>query len=155
MANVTGYRATTTFRYLDQSDFCDHVSHGDVSNAVGEFYEDDSFGPVGIYIVCAACRDKCLESQGNEPKVCHDCRMTVLHKDTITWKWYDFDSRQGDEPLVICNGCCVLPTHIARVDNDTRNYREEMGYEDEDDRDDDDQDDDRDRFDVEDELLGM
>jgi hypothetical protein len=155
MANVTGFRATTTFRHLASSDFCDHVSFEDHSNAVGEFYEDDSFGPVGRYIVCAACRDKALEAAGNEPEVCHDCRLTVLHKDTIAWKWYDFDSRQGDEPLVICNGCCVLPTHIARVDNDTRNYREEMGYEDDLEDEDDGDEDDHGRMDIEDELLGM
>lgn len=152
MANRMGYTAATKFQYLDQSDFCDHTSYEDHSKAVGYFYEEDSFGLVGALIVCAECRDKTKEQEGNEKVVCHDCRMTVLHKNVVEWKWYDFDFKQGDEPTIVCNDCCVLPTHIARVDNDNANYRQEMGH---DDSDDDTADDEEQYQDDEDRLLGM
>jgi len=128
MANATGFRATKTFNCLAESDYCEHCSAEDLSKAVGYFYENDSHGPVGRYIVCAECRQEGEEAEGNQPTCCHDCKLTVLVKDTIAWKWYDFYAAQGDEPVIICKACAVLPTHIKRVERDNADYVAEFGH---------------------------
>lgn len=130
MANATGFRATKTFSYLEESDFCEHCSAKDLSKAVGYFYEDDSCGPVGRYIVCAVCRDENKEAEGNQSTCCHDCKLTVLTKDTINWKWYDFYAPQGDELLVICKDCQSKEVHVKRVAKDQADYESEFGIED-------------------------
>lgn len=139
MANQTGFRATTNFTKEDKecSDYCPHVSHKKLKHAVGYFYERDSCGPVAQYIVCESCRVKCQEQEDNQEVVCHDCKQTVLVKNSIEWKWYDFYAPQGDEPIIICNDCRKLQKHIDRVAKDTRDYNEEFGHDDVDDHDDD------------------
>jgi len=133
MANQTGYRATTKFPHLDSSDFCGHVSHADHSKAVGYFYEEDSFGPVGHYIVCAECRDK-IKNEAQQANVCcHDCCLTVKVKDSISWTPYDYYPAQGDVPTIVCNNCVGLFKHQQRVAIDAADYKAEFGCNDDDD----------------------
>lgn len=140
MANQTGYRATKTFTYLEESDYCDHCSATDLSKAVGYFYENDSCGPVFRHIVCEECRAVCQKAEDEQPVMCHDCKLTVLVKDTINWRWYDFYAAQGDEPLVICKDCQGKETHIKRVARDREDYLHEFPEHDHDDQDDHDED---------------
>jgi len=144
MANQTGYRATTKFPHLESSDFCDHTSYDDHSKAVGYFYEEDSFGPVGHYIVCEGCRDK-IKLEARETIVCcHDCRLTVKTKDSISWTPYDYYPAQGDLPTIVCTACTTLPKHQERVARDKADYDNEFPNDSFDDCDDDGRDDDDD-----------
>lgn len=128
MANVTGFHYTKDFSKEDKecSDYCPHVSHKKLKHAVGYFYERDSFGPVQQYIVCEACRVKCQDQEDNKQVLCHDCNLTVLAKDAIRWKWYDFYAAQGDEPLTICSCCQKADKHIQRVKRDRADYEYEF-----------------------------
>lgn len=117
MANTTGFRATQTFHYKEEADYCDHCSMEDLSKAVGYYYEEDSCGPVFIHIVCAECRTKIDETAGEQDTTCHDCLQTVKVKDTIEWRGYDFDPRDGDEPCIVCSCCKEQPRHLKRVEN--------------------------------------
>lgn len=119
-------------------DRCEHLQDGDHSHTATE--ERDSFGGDGYYHMCEACANKMKEEEDNQTVVCKDCKSSVLVKDTITWKWYDFYAPQGDIPLVICKTCANGPKHQERVDRDRRDYEWEFGGDDQDDQDDQDYD---------------
>lgn len=132
MATQTGYRATTKFPHLDSSDFCGHTSHADHNKAVGYFYEEDSFGPVGHYIVCAECRDKMKHEEQQALVCCYDCKLSVMAKDSISWTPYDYYPAQGDVPTVVCTACTEQPKHQQRVARDNADYQAEFGCDDDD-----------------------
>lgn len=129
MANQTGFSTTTKFsdEVRDGADLCDHVTAEDLSNAVGYFYERDSFGLVGAYICCQACTDAGKNAEAEELVCCDDCKLSFPRKQTIAWKWYDFYAAQGDEPTIVCDTCQDADKHKARVAQDQRNYNEEFG----------------------------
>lgn len=111
------------------ADMCEHVS-ADYSVATNWQSENDSFGVVGKYIFCAECWKKEEERLNAEEVVCTDCRQTVQQKDSIEWKWYDFDRMQGDEPQIICKTCVERDKHKQRVANDNEKRRVELGDDD-------------------------
>lgn len=136
MANREGYTSTKRFDYLEESDFCPHVTADNLKEAVGYFYENDSFGPVYRLIVCKDCKEA-QQAIADEAEVnCIDCLKAVATKNVLFWKWYDFDFNQGDEPLRVCHDCVKGGEHKARVAKDNTDYNSEMGYEDTDDCDD-------------------
>lgn len=146
MANETGFRATKSFtrEILEGSDYCEHCTEKDLSKAVGYFFERDSFGLVGAYIVCQPCREESEAAEGEQDTTCFDCKQTVKVKDTIQWRWYDFHAPQGDEPLTICTACQAADHHKQRLAKDKQDYEQEFGIGDyaDDDIDDDEFDDD-------------
>ena len=115
MANTEGYLSTKRFTKLECADFCEHCSADDLSKAVGYYYERDSFGLVSQYIVCEPCRLANEEAHGNQPTNCHDCGKTVLIKDTIEWKSYDFVMEVYEEPIEICTECQCGEKHQKRI----------------------------------------
>jgi len=89
--------------------------------------EDDSFGPVGRFVMCEPCY-KAKHDEDEEMTFCHDCKKTEKAKETIKWRWYDFYAEQGDEALVICRECWKAPRHQDRMANDRAERDEEDGY---------------------------
>lgn len=107
-----------------RSDKCEHVD-ANPSVAYAVQTEDDSFGPVGRYIICKACYDDSKAAEGNRTVICHDCKQPKLAMNTINWKWYDFYDEQGDEPIIVCNDCMKGPAHKQRVQEDRRDRERE------------------------------
>jgi hypothetical protein len=105
------------------NDTCEHILKPEDLHVV--LYENDSFGNEGR-AVCKVCYNK-IKEEDNVEVVCCDCLNVFLAKDTIEWKWYDFYTPQGDEPLIICNSCKCLPKHLKRIERDARMYKEEFG----------------------------
>ena len=105
---------------------CDHVV-ADPSLLVSVSFENDSFGREG-YCVCEECRQKQQEEEGAEIVCCHDCGQKFPKKETIAWKWYDFYAPQGDEPMIICNGCRTKEQHRERVQSDRQEQQAEEEY---------------------------
>lgn len=101
----------------DLADRCPHVE-ADPSLAVRTLGEQDSFGPVHRYVVCAACSAQAHAQRMEEKYTCEDCGKAFPLKDGIRWRWYDFYEAQGDEALPICNACRVLPKHRDRMKRD-------------------------------------
>lgn len=115
-------------KQFDQDGGCEHAEK-DINLAQVVRREMDSFGPVSSYVCCKACDDKAAEEEDNQEVGCQDCKMVVKKKDTISWRWYDFYAAQGDEAVVICNACRVLPKHLDRVARDDQDRRAEFGDE--------------------------
>lgn len=113
-------------KLFDQDGGCEHAE-ADINVAAYVLRENDSFGTVGSYVCCEACKDKAKEEEDNETYVCADCKETKPQKDGIQWKWYDFYPAQGDTPLFICNCCRSKEKHQTRVAADQRAYSEEFG----------------------------
>lgn len=130
MANTTGFKATTTFGddVMVGTDFCEHVKEDDLSQAVGFFYERDSFGWVFTEICCQACKDKVKAEEAEVLVTCADCALPHPRKSTSEWKWYDFYAAQGDEPTIICNGCWSAEKHQQRMARDQQDYNAEFGH---------------------------
>lgn len=99
----------------DLEDLCEHVEQ-DHSLAHWMFCEDDSFGPVGRYIVCKECKTEMKEAADNEEELCYDCSGFFKNKDLKQWRYYYFNPREGDEPLLICNCCWDKPKHQKRIE---------------------------------------
>ena len=117
---VHGQNQTIT----EEWDHCEHLKVGDVAPyMVGE---QDSFGPVARMGMCQECHDKYKEEQEQELEYCHDCGQEKPMKEMREWRWYDFDHKQGDEALHICDACSVLPKHKERVRKDKEAYEREM-----------------------------
>lgn len=129
---VAGYTPAQKQKLLEQDSGCEHVEQ-DINLAYVLHSEKDSFGPVGTHLVCKACDDQAEEEEGNEERVCCDCKQTVKRKDGGEWRWYDFYAPQGDVPLFICNPCRSLPKHLQRVARDLADYNDEFGFDDNDD----------------------
>ncbi len=128
MANSTGFKHTKVYSsIMHGTDFCKHVSEDDTSKGVGFFYEKDSHGYVFTEIVCQECKDETQKEIDEEPTCCADCSQDKPRKEVYAWKPYDFYEAQGDEPLMICDACWVLPTHKARIEKDDRDRAEELG----------------------------
>lgn len=136
MANQDGYSGKApTGSALEGADFCEHTSHEDISKVVGYFYEKDSFGWVSVYAVCEECRAE-SQAQIDESTVCCGyCKLSFPKKETFEWRWYDFYAAQGDEPLIVCNGCGNSDAHKHRVARDREDYEHEFGIQDDDDSD--------------------
>lgn len=130
MTNTTGIRMTTSFtpELLAGGDLCEHITHDDLSKAVGFTYERDSFGYVGAYICCKPCMDKIKEEIDNEPTFCHDCNLTFPKKETRRWTPYDFYEAQGDVATIVCDTCVDGKRHQDRVALDDHYYRLEFGF---------------------------
>lgn len=97
------------------SDFscCEHVE-ADPSLAVAWSKECDVFGPDDPHVVC----QECYNQQQEELVYCDDCGNEVPVKDTIEWKWLEFDYHDGDEPICVCSRCQLAERHLARVKKD-------------------------------------
>ena len=108
---------------------CPHAEK-DLSLAQFLRAERDSFGPVSTYVCCATCDAEAEKVEGEQEDVCRDCSQTVMVKDAIKWKWYDFDRRQGDEPLFICLKCKVAEKHVERVARDRADADAEYAHHD-------------------------
>ena len=110
--------------FVDLWGGCDHVE-ADPSLLHIVSYENDPWGREGICL-CKECCDKADEEEANEDVICHDCKKTVKRRDTIPWRWYDFNQRQGDNPLTICTSCATQVTHLNRIQKDRNDYEAEM-----------------------------
>lgn len=109
------------------SDFCEHHGQEGVE-IVGCFVESDSFGVVGSYCVCQACKDAADEKEDNETEICDDCLSPFKLVDMVLWKPYYFSASEGDEPYHICKECSKKETHLERVRQDKEdrdNYDED------------------------------
>ena len=111
----------------ERSDLCEHVE-ADRKAAKAVLCEDDSFGPVGRYVVCMDCYYKAQEEEEQEIVQCDDCKSLKAKAVCREWKWYDFYSQQGDEALNICDDCRELPKHQNRVVKDDRDRKHEEEY---------------------------
>lgn len=139
MANQSGFRYTANYSsVIEGADLCEHATEKGLDQAVGYFYESDSFGYVAVFICCETCREASQQQEDAELVCCADCKKEVPQGQTIAWKWYDFYAAQGDEPIIVCKECRVADTHRARVAKDDAEYAEEMGHGDDDQDDDDD-----------------
>ena len=107
----------------DRYDLCDHVQPGDTAYKL--YCEDDSFGPVYRYACCESCATTIDEQEQEEPVFCRDCHQTYPRKDTIEWLPFDFDPRDGSEPLIICDTCVKADRHTKRVQSD-QHYHEQQ-----------------------------
>lgn len=107
---------------------CEHVEK-DISLLTWVVKENDSFGSEATGL-CKACFDEMKEAEQNEQVCCQDCKGTVLKKDSIEWRWYDFYAAQGDTPIVVCTVCQKEDKHALRVKNDQRDYEAEFGFSD-------------------------
>lgn len=105
---------------------CEHVE-ADPTLARHWQEERDSFGGDGKYVMCEACYQEQLEEDGNEDVACVDCHRSVKRKDTTEWRQFDFNPRDGDEPLIVCNDCVGAEKHLKRVerDSDARRHEDE------------------------------
>lgn len=111
----------------DEVDPCEHLNDGDTAPHAN--VEMDLSGVVGIYAMCDTCYTDHEEAEQNEPVYCHDCKLTFPRKETVEWRWYDFNRREGDEPLTICLTCKGAEKHTNRIANDERDYQREFGCE--------------------------
>lgn len=103
---------------------CDHVTADPALLAVVS-YENDTWGKEG-FCYCQACWDAAQTEEDEKEVVCHDCKQTFKAKETRAWKWYDFDPRQGDEPLIVCDTCRTKEKHIQRKKADNADYEREF-----------------------------
>lgn len=110
-----------------EMDCCEHLKEGDTAIRVS--CEMDSFGMVGAYATCEPCTQVAVEREGAEEVVCHDCGLPHPKRDTIAWRWYDFYAPQGDEPIIVCEGCQKKDKHILRVKKDDADAEAEWGDE--------------------------
>lgn len=112
------------------ADFCCELAEEDTTLIVASARESDSFGTVGLYLMCPAC--KVLADKADEEAIecCFDCNTEYPAKEGIQWKSYDHYPAQGDEPIFICNTCCGKERHKKRVADDDHYYRMEHGYDD-------------------------
>lgn len=135
MANTEGFKSTKSFtgEIINGADYCDHVTPETLENAVGYYYERDSFGLAGAEIVCRVCRESSLKEEQEAPVCCHDCMRTVPLKESISWTPYDFYAPQGDVPTIVCLSCTNESKHKARVQRDNDDYQAEFGSGDDDD----------------------
>lgn len=107
----------------EDDDRCKHLKVGEVAPRYTA--ECDTFGRE-TYYMCEKCYQALQEQLAKEDVTCNDCNGVFPRQDTIEWKWYDFDHRQGDEALCICNNCASLPRHLNRMEECKRAYVEEM-----------------------------
>ena len=119
MANVMSVKfgQEAILRALGTDGECEHVEH-DCTTAYAVFCEDDSFGPVGRYVVCKDCYLKEKQEEDERIDYCQDCGKALPQKELRVWRWYDFYAAQGDEPLVICDECWKAPKHQWRLQKD-------------------------------------
>lgn len=103
---------------------CEHceLDHG---KATVVTYECDSFGRES-YVMCSECWEAAQEEDKELIVFCRDCKQKVKKKDTVQWRPYDFDPRQGDEELTVCTSCVGKPTHRRRVEKDQQMLDEEL-----------------------------
>lgn len=109
-----------------EHDLCEHVEENN-KLAFWEDAEMDSFGPVGIFISCKECRERDKEQQKEETNHCADCGGEFPNKELTSWTPYDFDPRDGDEVIHVCNGCKPKERHKKRVEDDRFLYHREFG----------------------------
>ena len=110
------------------SDRCEHVEEN--STLAAAYYEErDSFGTVSLSVLCRACEDARQAVADEESVGCRDCHKSFPRRETLEWRWFDFDGPQGDEPLVICCACWDAPKHRARRERDRREQDAEFGIE--------------------------
>lgn len=119
--NTKCYTTATDDRY----DFCDHVKLGDKCWLLAEV---DSFGPVGGVYCCQDCKDKIEAEEQEEEAYCFDCNKYHKKKNGSEWRWYDFDPKQGDESMFICDNCWDLEKHQNRMAKDQKEYENERAY---------------------------
>ena len=119
MANILSTRGPQT----RHDEACEHVEAGEPVAAV--LCEDDSFGPVARFGVCAACLRRHNEEEAERLVTCYDCGQAKPAREVRMWKWYDFYAAQGDKPLPVCRECLKGPAHRARVAQD----REDLEWE--------------------------
>lgn len=123
MANILSFSFQISNVDLGDS-VCEHVQHGKAQQ-YAVFKEDDSFGPVGRFVVCKACFEEEQAKEQERTEVCDDCKQPKRKSVCGEWRWYDFYAAQGDEPLHICDDCRQLPRHKDRVVEDRRSRDEE------------------------------
>lgn len=104
----------------DEYDICDHLV--DANRAPHVIGENDTMGPVHRKALCQSCYDDFERGRGGDLEPCNDCNNLFPMRKLHTWKWYDFDPRQGDEPLLICGVCWNMDKHQQRI-KDSRNAR--------------------------------
>lgn len=105
------------------NDRCEHVdADGSLAFSVGT--ESDSFGSES-YITCKSCFSAAEEREGKELCHCRDCGLDKPKSETSEWTWFDFYAPQGDEAVVICKECWVLPKHKQRLADDRDHARRE------------------------------
>lgn len=108
----------------EEVDPCEHLEDGDVAPHAN--VEMDLSGTVGIYAMCTDCFASHELAEQNEEVCCDDCGCSVPRKDTIEWRYYDFNRREGDIPLTLCTSCKDAQKHIARVARDNADYDREF-----------------------------
>ena len=118
-------------RLFTEGGGCEHVEK-DISLAAYWSAENDSLGRE-TYVYCKECWEKAQQEEDEEEECCFDCGKMFPRKDTIAYKWYGFYAPQGDEPLIICKDCKVLPKHLSRLARDRSEREEDERLEEEDD----------------------
>jgi hypothetical protein len=123
--NVESLTESAKKTLADSLDVCEHV---DVDHkALFEVsYENDSFGREG-YGMCHVCSEHQHTQVGLEVHMCTDCQKPFLKKDGVLWRWYDFYSAQGDQPIPVCGVCRALAKHSQRMKKDNDDYNREQG----------------------------
>lgn len=107
----------------EEDDRCKHLKVGSIAPRYTA--ECDPWGRE-TYYMCEDCWEKLQAEIAAEEVVCDDCKGTFPKRDTVEWKWHDFDPSQGDKELCICNNCVSLPTHLNRVENDRRAFEHDF-----------------------------
>lgn len=109
---------------MEEHGGCEHVTD-DPSKGHVVHYENDYWGREG-FVMCEVCEEAKEIEMDNEEVCCYDCKGVFQRKDTVEWKWYDFYPAQGDEPIVVCKHCRILPKHLERVRKDREDYEREF-----------------------------
>lgn len=110
----------------DRSDVCEHVENG-TAKAVAVLCEDDSFGPVGRYVVCAECETRADAQEQEQQHPCIDCKGFKPLSQGDMWRGWDHYPPQGDEELFICQPCWQMDKHKKRMDEDKRDRQRNCG----------------------------
>lgn len=110
----------TNLPIQDEYDVCVHLKYANTApHIVGE---NDAMGPVHHMAMCQSCYDEHIAKRAVELEPCYDCNTLLPNSKLHTWKWYEFDPRQGDEPLHICGVCWNKDKHQQRI-KESRNAR--------------------------------
>jgi len=113
----------------ERSDQCEHVAASAAAAYVVRS-ELDSFGPIDVAVSCKACHQRAEAKREEDPCLCRDCGKTKPRREILEWTPWHFCPRQGDEPVVICRECCVLPRHQERIADDRKSFaRDDDDYE--------------------------
>lgn len=86
------------------ADLCEHVT-ADATKAVYETKELDSFGTVGIYVMCGECTEEHHRKEAEEKHWCGTCDKEYPASEINFYRFPGFDAASGDEESKVCDIC--------------------------------------------------